>query len=305
MHSIEEGAGKTHMKFEKEHRFVLSLLDGIDTIIEENKVLNVVTKSNHRDLVTVVDKAIEDYLMEQISKNFPDDAMLGEEHYDPSPTLPDQSPKAKMADLRRLWVLDPIDGTTNFVKQADNYCTLIAFFDKGVPYLSYIFLPPTGELFYAIRGQGAFHRTWAGLATEEDYKKLSDRPFTEEKLLPVEDMDLRESLISFDLRRLYRYYPGFVDHLITEAFEIRRQGSSGVDGVKVIRGHYKAFMSYSGGPWDFAPHFLFAEELGLVLCQLDGSPLDLDSYHNFFFGTPKVFTDISQAYKTEVERCTP
>ena len=293
------------MKYEKEHRFILSLLDGIDTIIEDNNVLNVVTKSDHRDLVTVVDKAIEDYLMEQITRNFPGDAMLGEEHYDPSPTSADGSPKPKMADQDRLWVLDPIDGTTNFVKQGDNYCTLIAFFEKGVPYLSYIFLPPTGELFYAIRGQGAYHRTWAGRGTDDFYKKLSDRSFVEEKLPPVEDTELKESLISFDLRRLYRYYPDFVGHLITEAFEIRRQGSSGVDGTKVIQGHYKCFMTYSGGPWDFATHFLFAEELGLVLCQLDGSPLDLDSYHSFFFGTPKIFVDIRRAFQAESEGCTP
>lgn len=246
---------------QKLHTWAIALLGSIPEIIQGFDGLDVEEKSGRRDLVTQVDQAVEAHIIKQIRTHFPDHATLGEETYQP-----------KQYSAEKLWVIDPIDGTSNFIGQSADYATLLAYFENGKPMLSYIYLPVEGVLYSAIRGQGVYKN---GVSiTKPDNKGLA------------------ESIISFDLHRIYDYRPELFDKLMHDAFQVRREGCSGVDGARVLDGRFSCFLSHRGGPWDFAPHFLFAEELDLVLCNFEGHPLSLEDYSEFYFGTKQSFYDI-------------
>lgn len=97
-----------------------------------------------QDLVSVADRAVEDYIRQELSRRFPEDGLLGEEG----------GPQDLGA--RCLWVIDPIDGTTCFLNGLHNWCVSIGLMVDGRPWLGAIADPNHGELFHGCRGRGAF-----------------------------------------------------------------------------------------------------------------------------------------------------
>ena len=119
------------MELYEADRLVRTWLEYIknELIPKRSDDLGYLTKKNYRDLVTVVDKNVEKYLREQIMEHFPESEIIGEESSDGS--------YQTSADL--VWLIDPIDGTANFVKQREDYCVMIACFEREVPVLAYIY----------------------------------------------------------------------------------------------------------------------------------------------------------------------
>jgi myo-inositol-1(or 4)-monophosphatase len=104
----------------------------------------VVERKGHQDLVTEADRATETLVREALARRWPDDGIVGEEH-------------ARVHGTSGYdWVIDPIDGTANFVAGIPHWCTVIACCKDGVPVVGVIFDPSTGELFRASKGGGAF-----------------------------------------------------------------------------------------------------------------------------------------------------
>lgn len=243
-------------------RAVQELLRTLPEVIRSFNIESVEEKTNERDLVTVADRGVEAYLTDRILKLFPDHQILGEESYEPE--------KDYSAD--RLWVIDPIDGTTNFVKQGCNFCTLLAYFEDGRPLLSYIYEPMEDRMVHAIADQGVF---------------LNGKAIAKAKNLPM-----AQSLVSTDIRRMYRNNPDLFDRLVNESFAMRSVGTSGLDGCRVIEGRYGGYINYQGGPWDFAPFFLMAKELDLVFLTLDGREMNLNGYSNFILCNQQFYQDL-------------
>lgn len=251
--------------------FIKSLIKEIPTVINGITISEILEKSNERDLVTEVDKGLEEFLTEKILEKFPDHTILGEETYDPE----------KEYDKEHLWVIDPIDGTTNFIKQKNDYCTLIAYFEHGEPMLSYIYEVEKDDLYYAIKGEGVF---------------LNDK-----KLEKPEELPLNQVLVSADIRRMLEFKKDFYIKLVHESFGARSEGSSGLDGSRVISGRTGAYINFKGGPWDFAPFFLMSKELGLKFCLLNGDDISLDYYGRFIICTERAFEDIYKIYQETYE----
>ncbi len=244
-------------------RFIKSSFRKVSKIIDkiEYKVEN---KTNERDLVTEVDREMERLITEAIKSRFPDHTILGEETYNPE----------KDYSSDNLWVIDPIDGTTNFVKQFYDFSTLLAYFENGEPMLSYIYDIKKDELYSAMKGEGVYKN--------------------DEKIETPENLGLNETLISVDIRRTYQYMPELFGKLVMEGFGMRSVGGSGLDGIRVIEGRFGAYMNFSGGPWDFAPYYLFCDELGLVFKNLDGETPSLSGYSNYIIATSKVYEDFKK-----------
>lgn len=238
------------------------LLRTIPKLLEAIDIGDIEEKSNARDLVTAVDKGLEDYLTKAILERFPDHNILGEETF-----IAD-----KVYDQTDLWVIDPIDGTTNFVKQGDQFCTLVAYFHDGEPLLSYIYEIRQDKLYHAMAGKGV-----------SIDGELLEKPT---------NLHLHEVISSVDVRRMYINYEDLFSRLIHGSFATRAVGTCGLDTARVIDGRFGIYLNYLSGPWDYAPLFLMAKEMDLVFLKLDWTPMTLDHMGGFVLSTPQAYDDL-------------
>lgn len=216
------------------------------------------TKTSRFDLVTNVDKAIEQSFEQLLTAHFPAHQLYGEEaHHD-------------TAKLRAgyTWVLDPIDGTANLVKQQDDYCIILALFHNGEPVLSYIYDCPREKLFQAIKGQGVY--------------------LNGEVLPPPPTMPLADSIISFNNKVLN---DETMHDLLDASFGYRLIGACGLDSAKVFTGQFGMHIHTNAKPWDIGAQFLFAEMLGLKMTNFQQEPIDFIHGGPFIISNPGCYEE--------------
>lgn len=218
-------------------------------------------KKHARDLVTNVDKAVQDMLTKNILSIMPKAIVFGEE----------STEQLSHFDIPSLWILDPIDGTSNFVKQRKDYAIMLAYFENLVPKLSYIYDVEQEVLYSAVRGKGVF--------------------VNGEKIERVSNLTLNQSLASIFVRKFYEVGNQEHELLIREVFDVRFGGCLGIDAAKVATGQFGAFISPRIAPWDFAPFFLFAQEQDLHLSTFEGDTLDLHQVSSIIFSTKQFYED--------------
>ena len=194
---------------------------------------NVVEKAD-RTVVTEVDTAVEDYFIEEIKKNFPDDNFVSEERY----------PNNQIKD--RTWVIDPIDGTCAFIKGLPTWGMQLAFVDNGVTQFSYIYLPKLNELYSAYRGRGV---TLNG-------KKLK---------FPNPDLKIDESVTEYcgrigDKARVMGPIYDMLDDKVKNQFAF---GSATCSFVNVVTGRCDALLSGCTHPWDIYAGEFMLDEAGI------------------------------------------
>ena len=113
-----------------------------------------ITRKDRNDFVTEVDRASEAAIIETLLAAYPDHAILAEESgFKPGRSTPADTP---LKDVEHVWIIDPLDGTTNFIHGLPHYCISIALMERGVITQALIFDPNRNELFTATRGRGAF-----------------------------------------------------------------------------------------------------------------------------------------------------
>lgn len=239
------------------------LLD-LREFIHTSREYKIDEKADFRDLVSEVDIAVEKKLTEHIHSLTGEQTILGEE------TNEDIDEKAE-----HLWVIDPIDGTSNFIKQADDYGILVAYFKKGIPILSFIYEVKTNQLVVAEKDKGV---------------TLNGEP-----LSPPEDLALDDGFISINPRKMVD--TDLMTYVAKNGFDIRFLGSSASDSMRVIEGKYAAFVSPESEPWDRAPQILIAKELGLQMSQFNGEESTIVGNEPFFFGTKAVYDDLYDEMK--------
>lgn len=235
-------------------------LKEIKTYIEDNRITYVDTKSNYKDLVTNIDREVENLLISRIKESFPNDLIVAEESFNKELKL-SEGP---------VWFIDPIDGTANFVKQGEDYCSMIGYFEDSSPKLSYIFDIEKDKLYSAKEGLGIF--------------------VNELEIPGIEDTSLEEAIISIDIARLLD--TEIFKKVTSQAFRIRHVGASGLDGMKVALGRYGGYISSGGGLWDIAPHILFAKEQGLNIYDFEGEKIQYLHTGPFVYSTKAIRKDI-------------
>ena len=198
------------------------------------------------DLVTDVDKQAQERIVSAIEAQYPDHGILAEEGY------------RKDAKSGYTWIIDPLDGTTNFVHRLPVYAVSLALYQDGQPRVGVCYNPAAGELFAAAAGRGA---TLNGApikvsATAEMVNALVVTGF------PYRSQNLSE--IS---ARFFR--------VITQAQGVRRLGAAAIDLCYVACGVFDAFWEEGLAPWDMAAGALILTEAGGKITNLDGTPFDL------------------------------
>ncbi|MEJ7173921.1 inositol monophosphatase family protein [Staphylococcus caprae] len=229
----------------------LNIVDDIlPQLIEE---MHTDTKKDRFDLVTNVDKQIQDHFQAFLKTELPTHQLLAEEKNND-----DIQPYEG-----HLWIMDPIDGTANLVKQQEDYCIILGYFVDGEPQLSYIYDYPHGKLYKAIAGEGAY---------------VNQSP-----LLPPPTLSIADAILSFNPHVLN---DETIKDLFQSSFSYRIIGSCGLDSIRVIKGQFGAHINTNPKPWDIAAQFLFAKELGLKMTGLDGGEVDFGQGGPFIISNP-------------------
>jgi myo-inositol-1(or 4)-monophosphatase len=210
---------------------------------------HVAVKSSPVDVVTAVDKASEELVVSRLLAARPDDGVLGEEG------------AARTGSSPVRWVVDPIDGTVNFLYGLPAYAVSIGAEVDGEVVAGVVLNAATGELFTATRGGGA--HLWS-----------PTRPETV-RLAGSSPLSLEQTLVAtgFGYRVEQRRQQGaVVAALLPRVRDIRRYGSSALDLCAAAAGRTDAYYELNLNPWDHAAGALVAAEAGLVVTGLPGSP---------------------------------
>jgi myo-inositol-1(or 4)-monophosphatase len=206
-------------------------------------------KSSPTDVVTAVDKASEELIVGRLLGARPDDGLLGEEG------------AARDGASGVRWVIDPIDGTVNFMYDLPGYAVSIGAEVEGEVVAGVVLNVATGELFTATRGGGAHLAT---PARPDPVQLATSRPES-----------LEQTLVGtgFGYRVEQRREQGaVVARLLPRVRDIRRYGSSALDLCAVAAGRIDAYYELDLNPWDHAAGALVAAEAGAVVTGLPGTP---------------------------------
>jgi myo-inositol-1(or 4)-monophosphatase len=206
-------------------------------------------KSSPVDVVTAVDRASEKLIVDRLLAARPDDGLLGEEGAD----------RAGASGVR--WVVDPIDGTVNFLYDLPAYAVSIAAEVDGEVRAGVVLNAATGELFTATAGGGAH---LSSPARPEPVRLAGSRP-----------VSLEQTLVGtgFGYRVEQRRAQGqVVAELLPRVRDIRRYGSSALDLCSVAAGRIDAYYELDLNYWDHAAGALVAAEAGVVVTGLAGRP---------------------------------
>lgn len=213
-------------------------------------ITEVDTKSTATDVVTAADRAVERQVVAALREARPDDTVLGEEY---GPAGGSDSP----ALVR--WVLDPIDGTVNYLYGLPQYAVSLAAAVDGVVVAGVVRNAATGDEWTATRGGGAYRagRRLRGPATTRLSQALVGTGF------------------GYDAARR-RHQAAVLARLLPEVRDIRRFGAAALDLCMAAEGTLDAYYEKGLNPWDHAAGGLVAEEAGLVVAGLDGAPPSSD-----------------------------
>src|SRR5882672_10653316 len=215
------------------------------------------------DFVTQVDKAAEAAIIEIIRQAFPDHAILGEE----------SGAIEGKADYR--WIIDPLDGTTNFIHGFPQYCVSIALQHRGAIEHGVVYDPAKNELFTASKGRGAF---------------LDDRRIRVTKCAGLKDALVGTGFPFKEQTRLELYMKQLKLIMQTSA-GVRRAGAAALDLAYVAAGRLDAFWELGLSPWDMAAGALMVQEAGGLVGDLAGDAGWLER-GDIAAATPKVFPQL-------------
>ncbi|MDQ4091155.1 MAG: inositol monophosphatase [Actinomycetota bacterium] len=219
------------------------LLDGADGLR-----VDVSTKSSGTDMVSEMDRAAEALIVKGILGERPDDAILGEE----------TGGRDGTSGVR--WVIDPLDGTTNYLYRHPTWAVSIGVEVDGEVHVGVVAAPGHHEVFTAVRGQGA---------------RLNGAP-----IAVTDETDLASALVGTGFGYLASRRAAqatILPGLLPKVRDIRRNGVASLDLCWVACGRLDAYFEAGGQPWDVAAGLLIATEAGARASGLDGGPVAPES----------------------------
>ncbi|WNF35603.1 inositol monophosphatase family protein [Bacillaceae bacterium IKA-2] len=213
-------------------------------IIKESfdKELIVEYKSNPNDLVTDMDKKIEAFFQKKITSVYPAHLILGEEGTGEDIQILDGV----------VWIIDPIDGTTNFVHQQRHFAISVGIYENGIGKVGIIYDVIGDELFSAISGQGAY--------------------LNGQELPKLKTAKIKEAIIGVNAGLAWR--DDALRQIVEDCRGTRSYGSAAIEMAYVAANRLDAYISLSLSPWDFAAGAIILEEVGAIITTIKGEELN-------------------------------
>ena len=224
-------------------------------------ILKINTKAPN-DFVTEVDQAAENIIIETLLGAYPDHGILAEES--------GREHGNKTSEF--VWIIDPLDGTTNFIHGLPMYCVSIALSHRGVIQQAVVYDPTRNDLFYATKGRGAF---------------MNDRRLRVSKRTRMSDALIGTG---FPFRRgdNFKRYMKMFEEVMIECAGLRRPGAAALDLCYVAAGYYDAFFETGLQPWDVAAGSLIITEAGGLVGNFTGES-DYLHQREVVAGSPKIY----------------
>jgi myo-inositol-1(or 4)-monophosphatase len=248
-------------------KVILRHLERLDRLAIETKGRN--------DFVSQVDRQAEDEIIEVVRRAYPNHAILAEE-------------SGQSAGDDYLWIIDPLDGTTNFLHGYPQFAVSIALHFRQRPYQAVVFDPLRDELFVASRGVGA---------------KLNDRRIRVSTVAHMENALLGTGFPFKCMDYLDAWIETF-RILLPRTSGVRRAGSAALDLAHVACGRLDGFWEFGLSPWDMAAGCLLIEEAGGLVSDFAGGQ-DFLAGGNVVAGNPKIHPQLLQLLKPPVRPARP
>jgi len=227
-----------------------------------------VTRKRHNDFVTEVDHAAEQAVIEVLHRAYPEHAILAEES---------GATAGSSGESEYTWIIDPLDGTTNFIHGFPQYAVSIALRHKNVITQAVIYDPTKNELFTASRGRGAY---------------LNERRIRVSKRTQLAVALIGTGFPFRDLEGLDEYLTMFRELTVRTA-GLRRAGAASLDIAYVAAGRLDGFWETGLSAWDMAAGALLVQEAGGLVGDFQGESGYLDS-GRIICGNPKIFAQLLQ-----------
>ena len=239
--------------------------------LDPGEELRVEAKAHRNDLVTQVDRGVEERIAGCLeATGIP---IHGEEAH-------------RVEDFEtyrgRAWVLDPIDGTLNYVSTHRDWAISLALVDDGVPVLAALADPVAGRLYTAVRGRGARVEPLTGEAVGCDGVALK-------ALEPVKDLPLSEGMVVAHYQ--LTQHAG-IGRAIEGSRGMRCYGAAALEMAEVAAGGAVVYAQPLLQPWDVAAGALLCTETGVVLTRMDGSAFDVCRAGSLLVGSPAAHAEV-------------
>jgi len=239
------------------------------TLLMDREAAGSMVIKGKADFVTEVDYAVQQYIREKLEALYPQVQFLSEEKTNED------------VDLNGLvWVLDPVDGTTNLIHDYRASAISLALMEKGVSVMGIIYNPYQKEMYTAQAGKGAY---------------CNGKPI---HVSSIENME--ESLISIGTSPYYKelMQQNFETYkrIFTDCVDIRRMGSAAVDLADAASGRIEAYFERRLKLWDFAAGMLIITEAGGQILNMDGGPVRCDMVEDIVAGNPAIVKLLVEKY---------
>ncbi len=222
------------------------------------------TKKNELDLVTNIDKEVQADFTKLLNEYYPDHQLMGEEKSNVD------------VDMYSgyAWAIDPIDGTTNLVKQGKDYCLILSLFYNGEPLLAYTYEFYQQKLYKAVKGEGV---------------TINGVPLQVKKY-----QSLKDALISIDPKHSSS---DLLKALLSKAHGFRFIGAGGIGALRTITGDFGASIDVGANLWDMSAQLLYAQELGLEVTDIEGKAIDLNHVKGAIIAHPAIHSELVEIIK--------
>ena len=214
------------------------------------------------NMVTLYDVAVQDFLMKEIKAIVPDATFIAEEKENDS----------SMLQGEHCFIIDPIDGTTNFMLDRRNSCISVGLLKNKKPFFGAVYNPYDKRYYYALLGKGAYRN---------------------HKSIHVSDRDPSVAIVSIGSAPYYKdmvHKIGVMTEEMLKNFaDVRRIASAALEACAVACGELDGYCEPILGPWDYAAGSLIINEAGGVTSDFEGKELGFDYSRPAVFGTPKTY----------------
>ena len=246
--------------------------DAASIMLSAHKIENeVANKSGDANFVTIYDKATQDFLIEKLTERIPSAKFVAEE----------KDNDFSILNSDYAFVIDPIDGTTNFIHEFSHSSISVACVSHGEVVFGAVYNPYLDEMFYAEKGCGAFKNG---------------------KPISVSDREMKESVFSFGSSPYYKEELGeksfaLAYALFKESADLRRLASAALDLCYVASGRLEYFFEYRLSPWDYAAGMLILTEAGGKISDMQGEPLLLTKNCSLIASNAKCYERVLEIIK--------